>query len=180
AASGWWPAPPPPRRWSEAERGTARGGALWRAPSLGWSARSRRRRGQRIEVEREPHRRERPAEAAHQIVVATTRSDSRPRSRDEDLEVDARVVVETAHLAEVVHDVVSLASGQGGVDRLEPRDRTVRSGRGVDHPSSTVERLAPADDERQFGQWAGCGGGQSGGVLPVDQAPHRGALAVKS
>src|SRR3989449_6066794 len=52
---------------------------------------------------------------------------------------------ETADLAEVVHDVASLAFGEGGVDRLEPRDRIVRSGRGVDrseeHTSELQSRL---------------------------------------
>ena len=72
--------------------------------------------------------------------------------------------------------MTSLAVGQGGVDRVEPRDGVVRRGPGRHDAGGPVERFAPADDERQFGQRAGRHGGESGRVLAVDQAPYRGPL----
>src|SRR5204863_5960398 len=55
-----------------------------------------------------PTRRSSDLEASHQVVVAAARADSGPCSRDEDLEMDPRVVIEPPHLAEIVHDVRGL------------------------------------------------------------------------
>src|SRR5204863_2944245 len=96
---------------------------------------------------------------------------------DENLEVDPRVVVEPAHLAEVVHDMATLVVGERRVDGAQPIDR----GDGVGGEArGAVEGLAPADDERERLERATqrrSYGGESGGVLAVDE-PAGGGLAV--
>src|SRR5439155_25270842 len=131
----WWPARRPGCRWSGTGRGQARAAAPSGAPSSGVArgsggpggpGGSRRGFGERVEVEGESDGREGASEASHQVVVAAARADGGPCSRDEDLEMDPRVVIEPPHLAEIVHDVPPLVVGQRGIDGVEAGDALVR------------------------------------------------------
>ena len=87
-----------------------------------------------LDVERDPARRERAAEAPDQLVVAPAAAEREAHRRVVDLEHGARVVAELAHEAEVEdHALGHAALGEQGVKaraaRPRPRARAPRRGR---------------------------------------------------
>src|SRR6478736_4714860 len=75
----------------------------------------RERRVQLVDAEREPDRRQWPAEATEQVVVAPAAADRRSQRGIEDIEDGAGVIAEAAGQAEVEDDPL----GDAGIELLQ-------------------------------------------------------------